>query len=242
MDWQVTQRAVNEGVAFDTEHDLDSWTNYLLGIMSQLKMEQSQLEEAETISAGVLNLDNQTLLMKLPSLLVLSKVRLRLGKDDALSLLARALEHSISVAEPQYIIPAHLGLVEHAWQTDNTDVAIQHLHELQKVSLIPPWTWRGADHAIWMHRFAMPVEIPEGKALPLPFQLEVDGDYIASSQAWIDKGSPFRAAVSLMQCPPEQAKELFPKAMELLVACRAQGTALKLKSCLLYTSPSPRDS
>ncbi len=230
IDWKVTQRAVNEGVAFDTEHDLDSWTNYLIGVMSQLKMEQSHLEEAETISAGVLALENQTLLMKLPSLLVLSRVRLRLGKEDAHELLKRALEHAISVAEPQYIIPAHLGLVEYAWQTDNSELAKSHLKSLQEVSLIPHWTWRGADHAIWMHRYGIPVNLPKDKTLPLPFKLEMEQDYLAASQAWIDKGSPFRAAVTLMQCPKDQAGNHFATAMDLLLACRANGTLQKLKS------------
>ncbi len=230
IDWEVTQRAVNEGVAFDTENDLDSWTNYLIGVMAQLKMEQSHLEEAETIASGVLALENQTLLMKLPSLLVLSKVSLRLGRDDSEALLNRALEDALSVGEPQYIIPAHLGLVEYGWQTDNPDMAIEHLEALQQVARIPPWTWRGADHAIWMHRYTIPYNIEIEKSLPLPFQLEVDGDYRAASKAWLDKGSPFRAAVALLQCPANLAATCFPDALKLLIECGANGTVQKVKT------------
>ena len=63
-------------------HDLDSAAQYLLGRQAQLRMEQGRLREAETIAQGVMNLERLTLVMHLPALTVLGRVRVRLGEPD----------------------------------------------------------------------------------------------------------------------------------------------------------------
>ena len=52
-DFALAERVLAEGLSFDTRHDLDSWTHYLLGRQAQLRMEQGRLREAETIAEGV---------------------------------------------------------------------------------------------------------------------------------------------------------------------------------------------
>lgn len=141
----LAETTIADGIVFDTNHDLDSWTHYLIGLLASLRMKQGRLEEAETIAQGVINLENQTLLMKLPSLLVLSKTRLRLGKKDAAELLQQALENSLSTGELQYILPARLGLIEAAWLTNDTAAALEQIDYILSAESAPEDTWRGAE-------------------------------------------------------------------------------------------------
>ncbi|MBR9835822.1 MAG: AAA family ATPase, partial [Alphaproteobacteria bacterium] len=76
-DFALADRVINEGVAFDTKHDLDSWTYYLVGVLAQFRVEQGRLKDAVMIAKGVLALDRLTLLMRLPAKLALARAFLR---------------------------------------------------------------------------------------------------------------------------------------------------------------------
>ena len=228
LDYELAEKAVSDGIVFDTKHDLDSWTYYLIGIMSQLRMEQSRFEEAETIAGGVLELENQTLLMKLPSLLVLSRVSLRLGRSQQTDLLEKALADACSVGEPQYICPARVSLIEAAWHEDDDDTIHQQIEEIIAINTIPGYSWRGCEVAIWMHRYGYEVADRDDPRMPLPYRLELDGDLMAAGQAWIDKGNPYRGALALMQAEGNDALQHFVKARDLLESCFASATLKKL--------------
>ena len=98
-DFALAERVLAEGIAFDTRHDLDAWTHYLVGRQAQLRMEQGRLREAETIAQGVMSLERLTLVMKLPALTVLGRVRVRLGEPDGPALLERALRDALATGE-----------------------------------------------------------------------------------------------------------------------------------------------
>ncbi|MBX2849982.1 MAG: LuxR C-terminal-related transcriptional regulator [Acidiferrobacterales bacterium] len=143
----------SEGIAYDTAHDLDSWTYYLVGLQAYLRLEQGRLIDAETISAGVQGLPNQTLLMKLPALTVLAKASMRLGRNNAQALLQTATDNAQATDEMQYIIPCRLAQLEYAWLTGNRDSALAELAwlcELQH-SLLDPW--RYGEIMTWIKRF-----------------------------------------------------------------------------------------
>src|SRR5690606_30201064 len=72
-DFPLAERLLAEGIAYDTKHDLDAWTHYLVGRLAQLRLEQGRLRDAETIAAGVMKLERLTLIMQLPALLVLGR-------------------------------------------------------------------------------------------------------------------------------------------------------------------------
>ena len=123
--FDLAERIISDGISFDTHHDLDSWTHYLVGRLAQLRMEQGRLRDAETIATGVLKLERLTLLMKLPALIVLARVRIRLGASDAQDLGAKALQDAMATDESQYLVPALFSLVEAAWLNDKPGAAAE---------------------------------------------------------------------------------------------------------------------
>jgi len=140
-EFDLAERILAEGIAFDTRHDLDAWTHYLVGRQAQLRMEQGRLREAETIAGGVMRLKRLTLVMHLPALTVLGRVRVRLGEPDGVAMLQQALKDALATGEPQYIFPACLALAEAAWLAEDPAACQAQLEQLAALPLdtSDPW-------------------------------------------------------------------------------------------------------
>ena len=196
------ERLLSEGIAFDTAHDLDAWTHYLVGRQALLRMEQGRLREAETIARGVMGLERQTLLMKLPALTVLGTAHARLGEDDAAELLARALKDALATGEPQYVTPVRFGLIEAAWLAEDSEAFRAELAEMAGMDLAKFDPWEIGDFASWWERAGIDQAFPLTGATPAaPRKAELRGEYAAAAEEWLRLGLPYKAALSLMLDP-----------------------------------------
>ena len=195
---ELAEDIMSEGIAFDTRHDLDSWTHYLVGRQAQLRLEQGRLQDAAIIADGVMRLPKLTMLMKLPALTVLARARLRLGEDDAPERLAEALAQAIEVDEVQYIVPARLGRVEAAWQAGDVDAARKELQLLARNGSATMHVWHIGEVAAWATRLDYPLDDWPADGLPAPFALEIDGDVDAAAAAWLEIGAPYAAVLAML--------------------------------------------
>lgn len=218
----VAEKMIAEGIAYDTSYDLDSWTYYLLGIQSYLRMEQGRLEDAETISMGVMGLEQLTLLMKLPALTVLARTQLRLGRPNHASYLNQSLENSFATDELQYIIPARLGAVEAAWLHGNADSAFTQLKWLSELDESNMDHWRFGEVSEWIHRFGFDLKAESIFELPEPYQLELNNEYVAAAEVWISMGMPYNAALSLAQVSGAHAADALTRAYKIFDSINAK--------------------
>lgn len=197
-DFPLAERLLSEGIAFDTKHGLDSWTYYLVGRQAQLRMEQGRLREAETIAQGVLNLKRLTLVMHLPALTVLGKVRVRLGEADGEALLRQALTDALATAEPQNITPVRFGLIEAAWLKQDMDACHDQLAQFSGLNFSGFDPWELGDLGVWWRRCGMAGPMPAGmERCAGPRAAELSGDFDAAAAAWISLGLPYEAALAL---------------------------------------------
>ena len=227
---QKAERLISEGIAFDVSHDLDSWTYYLVGIQAQLRLEQGRLMDAQTIAAGVQTLTNQTLLMKLPSLLVLARVKARLADSSHRELQQKALEHAKAIEELQYIVPARLGIIEAAWfdqELKNAKPQIKWLLNLDDAFLND---WQLGEIISWSKRFDLNVSVPSHRSLPKPYRLEYDGKFMQAAEAWLELGMPFNAATSLLMVSGDESESAYLKANELFESINAKAGLNLLRS------------
>lgn len=227
--FDLAERIIREGIAFDTHHDLDSWTHYLVGRLAQLRMEQGRLRDAETIASGVLNLERLTLLMRLPALIVLSRVRLRLGEADAYELASQALQNAMATDEVQYMIPARFTLIEAAWLSDTPDKAIEHLDRLAAINREELHRWNIADLATWARRFDYALPDAYLANLPEPHAAEIAGDIAGAADAWSRLQMPHAAAVALLQSRGDDAADAIASAIKALEKMDAAGTIAKAR-------------
>lgn len=229
-DFELAEEILPKGIAFNAQYDLFAWSKYMMGRLSLLRMEQGRLRDAETIASGVVKAEDATLLMRLPALTVLAKTRLRLGEEDAYDLLSRALGDALATGELQNIVPIRLGLIESCWLDDTFKNAAEHLVWLNELGRAKMHTWRVGETAIWATRlnFSLAEEFFEN--LPLPYQLERDGEYNEAANAWESLGLPYAAALALMQTKNVDAMvENFARAQNLLEVIDARRTLVKLQ-------------
>lgn len=203
-DFELAEKVLSEGIAFDNQHDLYAWTYYLLGRLALLRLEQGRLRDAETIASGVLKSDRLTLLMSLPAISVLAKTQMRLGSETANYQIDKALTDALATDELQYIIPIRLTLLENAWLEDKEHIAKEQLQQLNEVGVDAMHTWSAGEAAIWAHRFGFPLDEKFFKDLPEPYQAEIDGDHRRAAHLWQELNMPYSAAISLMNTPVDK--------------------------------------
>jgi DNA-binding CsgD family transcriptional regulator len=223
----LAERILAEGIAFDTRHDLDAWTHYLVGRQAQLRMEQGRLREAETIASGVMQLERLTLVMRLPALTVLGRVRVRLGEPDGLALLQQALNEGLATGEPQNIAPVRLALAEAGWLAEDPDACHEQLTELTAMRLDNFDPWELGELATWCRRsgMKMPPSMPLDRAAA-PRAAELRGDSLAAAEEWSRLGLPYEAALALMQVGAAEGGAALARAVSMLEAIEARPAAL----------------
>ena len=220
-DFAFADRIIGEAIAFDAQHDLDSWTHHLSGVFAQLRMEQGRLRDAEAIAGGVLELAHPTLAMRLPAASVLARVRMRRKAAKAREELTEVLAQAIATDEAQHIVPARLALIEHYWLHDAPESARRHLEAL--AAMDPPNLnpWMEGELRLWARRVAHPLERDRARKLPAPIVAELDGDARKACSLWLDLQSPYAAALAHVAAAEQDPAHHLAAALELLVPMEA---------------------
>jgi DNA-binding CsgD family transcriptional regulator len=220
--FDLAERVLAEGIAFDTEHDLDAWTYYLSGRQALLRLEQGRLKDADTISRGVLAREDLTLVMRLPALQVLARASLRMAAPDASEIINAAYEDALATDELQHVVPARLTLIEHGWLSGNLAAGQEHLDALLALSGADRHAWNLGERAVWARRYGRVAPDERLNDLPEPFRRELDGDLAGAAAAWDALGMPYAAALARLQ---SDAGEALGAAVRELGAMGAQAAA-----------------
>ena len=228
-DFELAEQIIAEGIAFDTQNDLDAWTHYLVGRQAQLRLKQGRLRDAETIASGVLRLRGLTLLMRLPALIVLAKCRVRLGEPDARELLDKALRDALATDEPQYIVPVRLACVEAAWLWGQLEIALTQLHELAETGAEKMHRWDRGEVAVWSQRCGTEAPAEFLVDLPSPHMAELAQDIDGAGRAWLALDTPIPAALAFLQAGAATRVEHVIEAARLLDKLEAKGALDKAR-------------
>ena len=226
-DFVLAERLLSEGIAFAIRHDLDSAAQYLTGRQAQLRMEQGRFREAETIAAGVMSLERLPMVMHLPALTVLGRVRVRLGEPGAETLLQQALREGLETGELQRIVPVRLALVEAAWLSEDLAGAQAQLSALAAMDLDHFTLWDAGELAVWWRRCGMarPPAVSVAR-IPSPRSAELRGDPLAAAEEWSALGLPYEAALALTQAGEADAGAALARAVTMLEAIEARPAAM----------------
>jgi predicted ATPase/DNA-binding CsgD family transcriptional regulator len=224
--FELADQWLEEGIAFDEAHDLDAWTHYLVGWQAQLRMEQGRYRDAEAIARRVLALERLTLLMRLPALTVLGRVRARIGEADAAIFLQQALEGALATREIQRIVPVYLALVEQAWLAQDDAACRAWLARLLELDIAGLDAWHMGDIRLWCLRTDTPFPYPANHEFPIAIEAELRGDPLAAAEGWQALGLPFEAAMALLQVRGEAAAQGYVQAAVLFESIGAGTGAL----------------
>jgi DNA-binding CsgD family transcriptional regulator/tetratricopeptide (TPR) repeat protein len=225
-DFALAERLLAEGIAYCARHDLDSAAQYLLGRQAQLRTEQGRFREAETIAQGVMNLERLPMVMHLPALTELGRVRVRLGEPDGVALLEQALREGLTTGEAQRVIPVRLALAEAAWLAEEPGAGRKPLTALSEMDLDNFRPGDVGELAVWWQRCGMAGSLPVPAArIPLPQALELRGDPMAASAEWSRLGLPYESALALTQVRGTDAGAALARAVTTFEAVEARPAA-----------------
>ncbi|MGK9233711.1 AAA family ATPase [Inquilinus limosus] len=226
-DFALAERVTAEGLAFLIRHDLDSWTHYQIGWQARLRLEQGRLREAESIAGGVVGLQQTAPVIRLPALIVLGKVRLRLGEPDAPALLQQALKHALETEDLHFIAPVRLALTEAAWLAGEPGAGHEQLAAVAAMDLDSFDPWVLGELAVWWRRCGMAAPLPPATArAPRPRAAELSGDPLAATAEWTRLGLPYEAALALTQVRGAEAGPALARAVAMLEEIEARPAAL----------------
>jgi len=201
-EFDLAEQVLSEGIAFDTQHDLDSWTYYLVGRLAQLRLEQCRFSEAIAIAEGALKRREQTVLMRMPSKIVLAKATLRLGLEGANTMLSECLSSALKIDETQYIIPIRIAMIESAWYQGAHESALEHIAALNKINVSRFSEWLYAEFLVWAQLFdhcSLPNKLDQTPTtmLPIPFAHFFDKNFSTASKAFKQHQADYFAGLSL---------------------------------------------
>ncbi len=220
----LAKRYAVEGIAFDREHDLDSWTHYLEGILAQIYLNLSQFELAQSTAEEAIFHAGLTTVMRLPAETVLAYVALRSGGDDAAQRTADVLEKSLSTREAQRILPTVAATMEAAWLAGKPDAAMAAYQNVVGLEGFDANAWDFGACEIWRHRLGEDVSANLGK-LAAPYAAEVSGEIEKAVSMWQAVGDTYAAALVLAN----GAAGYWPQAIEIFDALNAKPAAQRLR-------------
>ncbi len=195
---QRAEDLLEEGITFDTEHDLDAWTFYLIGRKAQLRFEQDRYTEAVTISENVLARDGQTLLMRMPAMIILARSKVRLHESGAREDLDTALAGAEKIGELQYIVPLHIAQMEAAILSNDLPLAARHAAWIKqlKPELLSPR--KRGEFLFWARLARLDIAEQDDRDLPEGFAAFAAGSFDRAFTWFHDRGANYLAAWTLV--------------------------------------------
>ncbi|MDB5141751.1 MAG: family ATPase [Mucilaginibacter sp.] len=158
-EYEQAKKALDSGILYCEERDLDSHKLYMLSWRARLNLETGNWIDAYTIASDLLKNEHLLPVIKMVALNVLATIKMRRGDQNAAVLLLEAKALAFETTELQRIIPAFLALLEYEWLTGQTCFEIEalsgainamiELKKFSKKSRFYFWLWKaGKNHLV----------------------------------------------------------------------------------------------
>jgi DNA-binding CsgD family transcriptional regulator len=215
-DYPLAERFLQEGLAYCTEHDLDSWTTYMGAWQARASFEQGNWDDAAQEATRVLERHRLPAAAKIPALVVLGWVRVRRGDPGSAALLDEARTLALATGELQRIVPVAAVRAEAAWLRGNQEQCLAEARVGYDLALTHTYPWKLGELSLWMWR-AGGLTSPSG-SIARPFARQIAGDWQGAAALWAQIGYPYEQAMALADGDVESMR----KALALFEGLGAQ--------------------
>lgn len=188
---------LEQGIAYTTDRDMDSYSVYLHGWQARSLFEQGQWDRAAVEAEKALASQHGSAVMALPATIALGHLRARQGRPEAGELLARAREFALPTGELQRIGPMAAARAEAAWWEGDPDRVLTEAREAFEMAQAAKENWVLGTLAYWIWRASGDTSTSE--RLPSVYRAMIQGDWRAAALEWEQLGCPFERALALAQ-------------------------------------------
>lgn len=187
---------LEDGIAYCVEHDLDIGLRTLQGDRARARMEQGDWAGADEDINAILSVPWVSAANLIPALIVSGQLRARRGDPSAEIALDQARDQALATGDIQYIASMAAARAEWRWlQRDYEGCVSEAQLGLQATAHLRLPRYDGA-LAVWMWRCGAPT--PAFSNIPLPYALEIAGDWRAAADEWARISCPFEQALALL--------------------------------------------
>jgi DNA-binding CsgD family transcriptional regulator/tetratricopeptide (TPR) repeat protein len=188
----AAERYLEGGIAYCSEHDLDSWRLYMLGWRALLRLRLGHWDEAASDAEEALEDPRTAVPSRITPLVILGQLRARRGDPQPMEPLDEAFALAQQTAEPQRLGPVEAARTEAAvllgrgasLASQPDDVRVADLND----------RWLAGELAVWRSRAGS--EVDDANDFPTPFALELAGRHEDAAAAWRDLGCTYDAALA----------------------------------------------
>jgi DNA-binding CsgD family transcriptional regulator/tetratricopeptide (TPR) repeat protein len=189
--YERARRYLSEGIAWCRERDLDSWILYMRAYSAHVKLETGDWDGAALEAQFVLDHSGGAAVSRIPTLVVLGRIRSRRGDPGAQALLDEALEQARRSNEFQRIAPVAAARAEAAWLRGDLAAVAREAKAAFEMSEGKNEPWMRGELAMWMWRAGALAEPVKGIAEP--FRLLIAGKTDEAAGAFEAAGRTYEA-------------------------------------------------
>ncbi|GHO90428.1 hypothetical protein KSF_004760 [Reticulibacter mediterranei] len=194
-DYPHAVRYLQKGLAYCTEHDLDTWRTYLMAWQAAVKFEQGDWDEAASEARYVLDQHRIFPATKFWALVVLGWIRVRRGDPGGVAVLDEVRGMAQASGELQRIAPVAAARAETAWLSGDLKRCQAEAHEGYDLALAHTDLWALGELSIWLWRAGELTQAP--RRVAEPFARQIAGDWRAAAEQWVLLGCPYEQALAL---------------------------------------------
>lgn len=199
-DYDAAWRALDAGIAFTAEKDLDAWTVYMTAWRARAHLDCGDYTRAADDAAWVIGHPSANAVSHIPAAAVLARVRARRGDPEVMPLLDGAREMALRTREPQRIVPVAIARAEAAWLGGDDARMEAELREAEDALGARREPWVRAELAFWRG----------GERDP---------------EAWLSRGMPYETALSLARGDEDAGR----RAVQILEELGAAAAVARVK-------------
>ena len=193
--YELALRYLDEGIAYATEHDLESCRCYMTMARARVHFETGLWTMATDDAASVLEISRGYSVTRIPALNIVGHVRLRRGDPDASQPLTEAYELAMLTKEVSRIGPVASACIEMAFVAGDLERVVAESQSMLEMSRDDNDPWLRGEFALWLWRAGVtqPIEQPIAE----PYALQIAGDWRAAADLWKQIGCPYEEASAL---------------------------------------------
>ena len=195
--FDFASRAIEEGIQYCEERDLDSWTMYMLSSKARIKLETGNWDEALKIADDLLRKEIQSPPIKIGALVVAATIKMRRGEPGVLPLLKEATTKAMQTMELQRIVPALVAFLEYEWITGTQYIERPTLNHTIEMMQHMGNMYENSEFAFWLQRARNElVQLPQHDDA---YDLTAAASIKNAVQFWERSGCPYQLALTLFE-------------------------------------------
>ena len=196
-EYALADRHLAAGIDYTRERDLDSWLVYMTGWKARSDLERGRWEEAAAGATDVVERPRVPNASMIGPLVILGRLRARLGEPDPWEPLDDALALAEATGELQRLGPVAAARAEVHWLTGRLDLVGPETDRALALAARNADAWAAGELCAWRHRAGLQETPPTPVAEP--YRLELAGEPEAAARAWTELGCPYDAALARLQ-------------------------------------------